>query len=378
MSEGQGGEVSKTYIYGLMAGMVLTGAANTIVFKAQDEAVVLDKPYNHPFVQAFTMFFGEFLCLIAFQLQKLFSRNWEETQAVAIAEAEQKGLNTNVSKFWLLIPAGCDTLTSSLQLAGLVFVPPSIYQMMRGGVILVTAFLSVVALKRKLYIHHYLGLLLCIIGITLVGLTTVLYAKDDDGGSSESTDLAIFGIALLLSSLLTNGIMFVSEEKLFTKFYIEPLNMVGYEGIWGMLIVGLIFIPIASNIKCGGNICPYGYLEDPIYAIRQWGDSPTLLASVIAGAVILASFNFFGVSVTKNVSSLARAVLDVSRTVIVWVYALSTGAEQFYWLQLAGFLTLVAGNFIYNEIVEIPGLNKYTRRNLAKQSMLSASDEGNE
>eukprot|EP01017_Pseudomicrothorax_dubius_P021498 TRINITY_DN2315_c0_g1_i2.p1 TRINITY_DN2315_c0_g1~~TRINITY_DN2315_c0_g1_i2.p1 ORF type:complete len:194 (-),score=61.05 TRINITY_DN2315_c0_g1_i2:765-1346(-) len=185
MSEGQGGEVSKTYIYGLMAGMVLTGAANTIVFKAQDEAVVLDKPYNHPFVQAFTMFFGEFLCLIAFQLQKLFSRNWEETQAVAIAEAEQKGLNTNVSKFWLLIPAGCDTLTSSLQLAGLVFVPPSIYQMMRGGVILVTAFLSVVALKRKLYIHHYLGLLLCIIGITLVGLTTVLYAKDDDGGSSE-------------------------------------------------------------------------------------------------------------------------------------------------------------------------------------------------
>jgi len=39
---------------------------------------------------------------------------------------------------------------------------------------------------------------------------------------------------------------------------------------------------------------------------------------IILGVLTIACFNVCGVSVTKYVSCLARSVVDVSRTVIVW------------------------------------------------------------
>lgn len=86
-------------------------------------------------------------------------------------------------------------------------------------------------------------------------------------------------------------------------------------------------------------------------------------------------FNFFGVSVTRNVSSLARSVLDVTRTVIIWglgLILLKPGKnepwEEFHFLELLGFIILIIGNFIYNEILVFPflDLDKNTVKNLEK------------
>jgi drug/metabolite transporter (DMT)-like permease len=44
----------------------------------------------------------------------------------------------------------CDFFTSSLQYVALTMMPPSIYQMLRGGVVLVTAAMSVLFLGRRL------------------------------------------------------------------------------------------------------------------------------------------------------------------------------------------------------------------------------------
>jgi len=68
----------------------------------------------------------------------------------------------------------------------------------------------------------------------------------------------------------------------------------------------------------------------------------------------IASFNAFGVAVTKNASSAQRSTIDTSRTVLIWAVQLATGAETFDPLQLVGFILLVAGTLVYNEIVIIP------------------------
>jgi hypothetical protein len=68
----------------------------------------------------------------------------------------------------------------------------------------------------------------------------------------------------------------------------------------------------------------------------------------------IASFNAFGVAVTKNASSAQRSTIDTSRTVLIWVVQLATGAEQFDPIQLVGFILLVIGTLVYNEIVIIP------------------------
>lgn len=68
----------------------------------------------------------------------------------------------------------------------------------------------------------------------------------------------------------------------------------------------------------------------------------------------IASFNAFGVAVTKNASSAQRSTIDTSRTVLIWVVQLATGAEHFDPIQLVGFILLVIGTLVYNEIVIIP------------------------
>jgi drug/metabolite transporter (DMT)-like permease len=133
------------------------------------------------------MFFGEALCFVAIVLKMIFMRDYKKSENQEMAKAEAKGLQTDISMFWMLIPAACDTLTSTLQLAGLVYVPSSIYQMMRGGVIIVTAILSVCFLKRSLYSHHYFGIFLCFLGISAVGVSGYFASQaEGDAGVSDT------------------------------------------------------------------------------------------------------------------------------------------------------------------------------------------------
>ena len=48
-------------------------------------------------------------------------------------------------------------------------------------------------------------------------------------------------------SLVTNGVIFVSEEKIFSIYHLEPLQVVGIEGCWGLMLC-LLFIPIFNFV----------------------------------------------------------------------------------------------------------------------------------
>jgi drug/metabolite transporter (DMT)-like permease len=121
------------------------------------------------------MFMGEALCLLIFYARSCCFRRYQEEEKYAMDEGEAMGLRTKVSWCWLLIPAACDTFSSALQFFGLLLIKSSLYQMLRGGVIIVTALLSVVLLNRKLYRHHYVGIVLCVIGIGIVGVCTLIF-----------------------------------------------------------------------------------------------------------------------------------------------------------------------------------------------------------
>jgi drug/metabolite transporter (DMT)-like permease len=47
--------------------------------------------------------------------------------------------------------------------------------MIRGAMVLFTAMFSVIFLKRRLYVQHFAGLALVVMGIAIVGLSSVLY-----------------------------------------------------------------------------------------------------------------------------------------------------------------------------------------------------------
>lgn len=189
--------------------------------------------------------------------------------------------------------------------------------------------------------------------------------------------LQIIGYILLISSLFTNGFQFVFEEKLLAKYHIEPLEMVGYEGMFG-LTAQLILMIIASFIPCGfgPDACVFDkagmpFIENPLAYFREMGENGLLLFFVILGVFSIATFNVTGVTVTKYINALARSICDVTRTVIVWIVGIiitvSAGVNKpnYKWelinggaisVQLVGFLVLILGNLIYNKIVKIPFL----------------------
>lgn len=89
----------------------------------------------------------------------------------------------------------------------------------------------------------------------------------------------------------------------------------------------------------------------------------------------IASFNAFGVTVTKNASSAQRSTVDTSRTVLIWLFFMTVpvpgvAKESFTWLQLFGFILLVIGTLVYNEILVIPyfGFDKNVKANREKRS----------
>jgi len=83
--------------------------------------------------------------------------------------------------------------------------------------------------------------------------------------------------------------------------------------------------------------------------------------------ISIAFFNGFGVAVTKHASAAQRSTIDTSRTVLIWLFFLILGKESFHFLQLAGFILLVFGTLVYNEIITVPilGFNLYTKKALA-------------
>jgi len=115
-------------------------------------------------------------------------------------------------------------------------------------------------------------------------------------------------------------------------------------------------------------------IENTEFAFKQMMDNKALLIVYIFYIVSIALYNIVGINLTKLVSSTARAVVDTVRTVFIWLFFLLFAPvegthETFYVLQLVGFIFVVCGTLIYNEIVTIPwfDLDYYTRDNIAKR-----------
>jgi drug/metabolite transporter (DMT)-like permease len=386
--------------------MVLTGSINTIANKLQNLTSSLGQPYNHVWFITFCMFFGEIFCIIVYMIQS--STESKETPLVeeeGHGDGKKEEELPEATPVTLIIPALCDFFGSTIMTFGLTLMAGSVYQMFRGSLILFTALFSVVFLKNKLYRHHYLALVLVISGLLIVGLSSILFTHTlpDTCPKAGDSQTSVWGIILVIVAQLFSATQFIVEEKFMKNYKCHPLKAVGWEGIWGaslylILLIIFQFIPCDATLPISPitkTICSHDdndewKLENTVFAFRQMGDNGALLFFVILYVCSIAVFNFVGISVTKYASSPARAVVDTVRTIFVWIFFLmpfinECDRESFNWLQLVGFVVLVLGTVVYNEVLVLPfaGFNEYTKEALKgksvyeKQSLDTKKTEGN-
>ncbi|GAA6055739.1 hypothetical protein JCM3770_006133 [Rhodotorula araucariae] len=250
--------------------------------------------------------------------------------------------------FWT--PAACDILGTTCMNIGLFFVPVSIYQMLRGALVLWVGVFSVVFLKRTLTRAQWVALVVCMFGVAVVGSSSLIGNEKSPEAASEDAGVSpLVGVALVLVAQVFTASQFVIEERIMEHHTVEPLLAAGYEGVFGLLttMVGLFAISYFWGAKAG----PYFNVAQGWHEIV---DNPTVWTSSIVIAFSIAMFNFCGLAVTRTVSATARSTIDSCRVIGIWAVSLFLGWETFKLLQVVGFALLCYGTFVFNGITSFP------------------------
>ena len=311
-----------------------------------DDPRVSQHRFDHPIFQTWRMFFGEMLCLFAFKA----SVAWKRCKGVAVE-------NSPFNCLIFLFPACCDMIATGVMLAGLTMTYASSFQMMRGAVIIFTSLLSVIFLGKKLWLNHWLGMLFIFGGLSVTGVGDHLSGQEN--GSNPHHQLS--GDLLIITSQVITAVQVVYEEKVVKKYNIPALQAVGWEGVWGFTVLGLLLVPFYYFSYSFSSLHPSRFenaIDAALQTTSSWG------IGIVAALLILtmALYNFCGVSVTKEMSATTRMVLDSVRTVFVWAFSLIVNWETFQYLQPVGYSLLVMGILVYYNLILLPRVVKIWKK----------------
>jgi len=201
-----------------------------------------------------------------------------------------------------------------------------------------TALFSVMFLDRKLHAYQWASLFVVVVGLVIVGISSLDAAFEWKG---------LVGVGLVLLAQVFTATQFVVEEKIMSHYHVEPLMAVALEGSFGLVTVlasmPILYYTIGRTHESGGYFdFPEGY--------NQIISHTTLWTAAVAICFSIAFFNFFGLSVTKAISATVRSLIDTCRTLFIWLVSIYLGWEHFRGLQVIGFALLVLGTFIFNDV----------------------------
>ncbi|KAK2175086.1 hypothetical protein NP493_753g00007 [Ridgeia piscesae] len=363
------------YQFFLASMMLVTGSLNTLSTKWADntKAVGIDdgipRKFDHPFLQAVGMFMGELSCLLAFNILYFYRKKKDVPMELG---------DQTFNRLIFLPAAMLDMCGTSLMYVGLNLTFASSFQMLRGAVIIFTALLSVAFLRSRIRIYMWIGMMLIVFGLLFVGVSDVMF-----GGTSTGTGLngIISGDLLIIMAQIIVATQMVYEQKFIMKYNVPALQAVGWEGFFGASVLGLLLIPMYYiHVGHPFSTDPNGRLENVYDAFAKMGHSWQLILAVVGNIVSIAFFNFSGISVMKEMNATTRMVLDSCRTVVIWVVSLSVGWQAFTWqsflLQSFGFVLLIGGTFVYNNVIFAPFLVRHNCLRPEDEDRLSESEPG--
>lgn len=148
------------------------------------------------------------------------------------------------------------------------------------------------------------------------------------------------------------------------------------------MIIYAILLPILNTTECpfpnnrgcveirtigdNGLVSSKFMMESVSLFFTQVGKDSALFGFIIVGFITVSFYNVNGLSTTKFFSGLTRSIIDVLRTLIIWVVGLAVSLEGSRdWetldyrsniLKIFGFLFIVAGNLVYNGLIKLPYL----------------------
>lgn len=370
--------------------LLICGALNTLTTKIQFTMTSVgtsgeEKLFQKPWFGTFSMFVGMAFVLFAhFAAQERERRKGvrrsatgadvvlesekaapllNAVAAAAVPAAPRGGLSPGWAFVYVGVPAAFDLVATGLCYIGLLFISASIWQMLRGSMIIFAALMSIPGLGRRLYGFHWLGIFICTVGIVLVGAANLLNASGA-GAEGSDTSGAWAGMLFVTLGQVVQAAQVVAEEKLLKDVHLPSMQIVAYEGIWGIILMLAVVFPICQVLPGSDN----GHAEDSLDTVMMLEGNGALCALICLYMLSCATSNVAGLTVSSSLTAVHRTMLEASRSAVIWLVDLAV----FYlvspdisfgeaWLpysplQLGGFLLLVFGQLVYSSTVKVPGL----------------------
>lgn len=385
---------------GVMKGIVIAGMLTFGTFTVVIQKIILsmkgrtkngDKQFKKPWFQTEAMFVGMFGCLAVYEVMRCVERRKARDPArAALLTGEKPQVNDHgkkkqmaVWKQYLIVcmPALCDMCATAMMNIGLLWIAASVWQMLRGSMVIFSALFSKFFLKRRLHASHWIGVATVAFALVIVAFAALNTTGQEGQSSSYSSDSsfaslsskkeeeeqvstaqAALGCALVVIAQIIQASQIVIEEFLLNEVSLHAVLIVGLEGMWGTISCSILlcftkFIPT----KYGG--------EDTLETLYMLAHNPKILGTGLVYAACILCYNLFGMFVTKYTSAVLRTILEGLRTACIWIanlfifYVIPQKVKTFgeawndwSYLQLCGFLFLLLGMFVYNGIVRINGL----------------------
>ncbi|GKT31731.1 UAA transporter like protein [Aduncisulcus paluster] len=374
------------------AGLLIFGAANTIITQWEYSLSAIGRDghtvkymSSKPFTYwNLAMFVGMSLSMFMFiyervQIKKLrqekvkreeivdSSQHLGDDKPVPASKKEKEQNLDDPAPWWVFVPSSVfDLLGTGLGNVGFAMgVSPSIFQLLSGSIIIFTALLSIIFLKKRLKGYEWYAIGIATLGLICVAMTGA-FTADDDEQTTGSVGQQILGMVLIVLGQVVYAGQFCVEEHVMANMNASPNQTVGFEGVYGMILTLLIVVPLLWLIPGNDN----GHEEDFFESFIMIGNNPFILVPTFAFIVSIVIYNVAGQNVTAITTCVHRTLLEALRSVLVWIISVIMGytlhnsalGEKLTWwsfLEAAGFILITYGTLVYNQIVKHEGLFNY-------------------
>lgn len=342
------------------------------VIKPGQEAIKFEKPW----FQTESMFVGMFLCLVVYEVIRC-TRSCKSKKETTenLIEKEDDSIQHWQHYIYVGAPAMCDMVATCLMNVGLVYLDPSIWQMLRGSMVVFSAILSLIFLKKKYYCYHWTGVTLVTIGLVVVAASSLMNTdvKPSEEPSAEPTEnpktktlMVVMSIILVVLAQIIQASQIVIEEFLLKNVKAAPSLIVGLEGMWGGLVCGIVMF-IIQRTTSKNVIVQKVFHEDTVESFQMIAHSGKLQVLLVFYVLCILFYNLFGMMVTQTYSAVYRTIMEAVRTMCIWIvniiifYVLGKNnpdnlgekIDLHSLVELIGFTILLTGNFLFNRVLRL-------------------------
>eukprot|EP00672_Neobodo_designis_P018381 CAMPEP_0174833728 /NCGR_PEP_ID=MMETSP1114-20130205/4407_1 /TAXON_ID=312471 /ORGANISM="Neobodo designis, Strain CCAP 1951/1" /LENGTH=449 /DNA_ID=CAMNT_0016067619 /DNA_START=58 /DNA_END=1407 /DNA_ORIENTATION=+ len=320
------------------AAYVITGAATVLIIQWQDSIEVdseTGRTFAHPVGQVLIIYVAMVL-LWVYRRSHLWLR-------VRRGDTLEVGADIPLETFrwWRAgIPGFLHLASMLLTALAIRYTTAAIVQILRGAVVIFSAALTRVLLKRKLKWYQLAGIAFVVGGASIVSVATVTAHQGDFGPNP------LLGDILTLVAQFLLALRGVAEEHVMRTYQVHELEMAGCEGIVATALTLVVF--------AAGAAFPALALDDFVQFFQDIGSSNMALLSAVVLFVCQPPLQATSLGVVKVTSAVTKTVLSQLRVIFVWAPSVAFLGDKINALEIVGFAVLTFGVVVYENVLPRP------------------------